>query len=605
MHEFWYFGFITAKHWGHGPTHWTVHDLWQNFHNAVSPGLLAPTPPAHLSSLDAQSPGSRRHTNIQDLLPPPLCRWSIHISMDDNIEWLDEDAQEVSADTSTQAWPRELISEPFEQKLQDGLESNSFSTVETTQLPFDLGYVSQAARKSQQELWKEGLGFAIMGRNFELLERLMKDTKESKIQGIYPAHLAATYLDGGKTCCRIMRLLLRRPDKFDREVFKQDSKGYTIFDVLMLRILRSHSSTPLEVVNDNLRGAQGYAGEEVDICGRWDAESDTYRKLIGSGALKVPLSWKHKFCHTSIQAICHCIYDLSWPFPAPSGLFRRRCFSCGLLLELQPLHAMVLTALQLLRNAMDGEDLFGMICCLFQWVITNNENLLDISKSHISTHILQEDMDHDGCAHEELYPSELAMRADSIAQHYGSPEARKGWAAFVLILRQIEEQYRWVSEMHPPPGYEEEHEAILEEYRHGGISDYGPNLKDLLTEDIFLGSLEFPIECDHESGSAFGRNTCLGHIWAACQAELLTYRRQQESHLWLSQYFTIDAVLECLRTGDPGVLPHVKNGMLKPYCACGVYRRNMESPQREHACTSYFSNLDDWHRTSFLPPLEY
>jgi len=605
MHEFWYFGFITAKHWGHGPTHWTVHDLWYNFHNSASPGLLAPTPPAHLSSLDAQSPGSRRHTNIQGLLPSPLCRWSIHISVDYRIQWLDEDVQEVPASNSTQAWPQELLSEPFEQKLQDGLESNSFSTVETTQLPVDLGYVSQAARKSQQELWKEGLGFAIMGRNIELIERLMgniKNLEESRMQGLYPAHLAATYLDGSKTCCQIMSLLVEMSNKFDSE----DSKGHTIFDVLMLRILRSHSSTPLEVVSDNLRGAQGYAGEEVDICGRWDAESDTYRKLIGSGALKVPLSWKHKFCHTSIQAICHCIDTLSILRPAPSGLFRRRCFSCGLLLELQPLHAMVLTALQLLRNAMDGEDLFGMICCLFQRVIADTYKGTGISKSHVSTHILQEDMDHDGCAHEELYPSELAMRADSIAQHYGSPEARKGWAAFVLILRRIEEQDRWVSEMYPPVGYEEEHEAILEVYGYDDASGHGRDFYDLLKEKIFkVGDLGFPSKCAHGNWRAFGRNTYLGHIWAACQAELLTYRRQQETHLWLSQYFTIDAVLECLRTGDPGALPHVKNGMLEPYCACGIYRGYMENPQREHACTSYFSNLDDWHRTSFLPPLEY
>ncbi|KAJ4303486.1 hypothetical protein N0V90_002381 [Kalmusia sp. IMI 367209] len=622
MYEFWYFGFITAKHWGRGPKHWTVDDLWQNFQNATSPGLFAPTPPAYLPSLDPRSPDSERHAVMQGLAPPPLCRWTIHICMDeqDDIEWLDEDAQAYSGDALSQAWPKQWLTEPLEQKLQDGLESNSFSTVQASELPVDLGYISQAARKSQDEIWREGLGFAIMGRNFELLERMLSPQsledrtafEKRDTRGIYPAHLAAAYLDGGKTCCNIMNLLVESSDKFDRGAFDRDGKGHTVLDALMLRILRSHSSTPLEIMSDTLRGVRGYAGEEVDICGRWDAESDSYRKLIGGGAVKVPLSWKHKFCHTSIQAICHCIEALSsYSLPETSGLFLRRCSNCALTLRLQPLHAMVLTAVQLLRNGMDGEDLFGMICCLFQLTVSNTGHVLSFSKSHVSTHLLQDGMDHDGCAHERLSPFELAMRVNVTAQQCGSPEAQKGWAAFVLILQQIEEQHRWVSERHPPPGYEEIHEAILEAYEENDdIFDDRPELDEiLLMREIFHdGDLGFLDDCYHiddpEDCRAFGQNAHLGHVWAACQAELLTYRRQQESHPWLSQHITIDAILECLQTGDHGVLPHVKNKMLMSYCACGFYEGQLKVSQREEACTSYFSNLDDWHRTSFIEPLD-
>ncbi|KAF2791863.1 hypothetical protein K505DRAFT_247960 [Melanomma pulvis-pyrius CBS 109.77] len=590
MYEFWYFGFITAKHWGRGPRHWTVDDLWQDFQYATSPGLLAPTPTAHLYSLDPRSPDSEHHAVMQASAPPLLCRWSIHISMVeyDDIEWLDEDAQAGSGDALSQAWPDQWLTEPLEQKLQDGLESNSFSTVQASQLPVDLGYISQTARKSQDEIWREGIGFAIMGRNFELLERMIKPqspeerTALSKrdVRGIYPAHLAATYLDGGKTCCQIMELLFSVSNKFDRGAFDRDSKGHTVFDALMLRILRSHSDTPLEIVDDTLRGVQSYAGEEVDICGRWDAESDSYRKLIDGGAVKVPLSWKHKFCHTSIQAICHCIGECGF-LPGTSGLFLKRCFSCGLKLELQPLHTMVLTAVQLLKNGMDGEDLFGMICCLFQLNVANINCDPSFSKSHVSTHLLQDGIDHDGCAHEELSPFELAMRVDVTAQQCGSPEAQKGWAAFVLILQQIEEQHRWHDGDRPE----------LHEF---------PLMKEIFHED----GLGFPAPCEHIEGPddrrAFGRNTRLGHVWAACQAEFLTYRRQQESHPWLSEHITIDAILECLQTGDSGVLPHVRNKMLGLYCACGLYEGWRTVSRREKACASYFSNLDDWHRTSFI-----
>ncbi|KAF2688343.1 hypothetical protein K458DRAFT_427949 [Lentithecium fluviatile CBS 122367] len=610
MYEFWYFGFVAAKHWGRGPKDWTVDNLWKDFQNATSPGLLAPTPPAHLSSLDPRSPGSERHVFMQASLPPPLCRWSIHIFLDEHgdVEWLDEGAQVNPNDALSQEWPDQWLTEPLEQKLQNGLESNSFSTIQSSKLPVDLGHISQAASKSPSEIWREGLGFAIMGRNFGLLDRMLADPKFSKrdTPSIYPAHLAATYLDGGKTCCQIMDLLLGS-DKFDRGAFDRDSKGHTVLDALMLRILRSHSGTLLEVVDDNLRGVQGYAGEEVDICGRWDTESDSYRKLVGGGAVKVPLNWKHKFCHTSIQAICHCIEAVvSRMQPATSGLFLRRCFSCGLKLELQPLHTMVLVALQLLKNGVDGEDLFGMICCLFQLTVSSAYHGLSFAKSHVSTHLLQDGMNHDGCSHEELSPFELAMRVDVTARQCGSPEARKGWAAFVLILQRIEEQHRWVSERHPPPGYEEEHETILKAYEEDDdLSNRRPELgESLLMREIFHdGDLGFSIRCYHlvpNSPRVFGRNVHLGHVWAACQAELLAYRRQQESHPWLSQHITIDAILECLQTGDPKVLPHAKNEMLEPYCACGLYDGWHRVARREQACVSYFSNLDDWHRTSFI-----
>jgi hypothetical protein len=624
MYEFWYFGFVTAKHWGHGPKRWTAHDLWRDFQSAASPALLPPTPPAHSANIHPQSSELEPHTTTQAWMPSPLCRWSIHIDMDEHghIERLGEDAQEDPGDPLSQPWPESWCTEPLGDKLQVGLESNSFSTVQAAQLPIDLGIISQAARKSEDQVWREGLGFAIMGRNFDLLKRMLRpESHEDRmklstrdIQGIHPAHLAATYLDGGKTCCQIMRLLCYNLSGPGHGLTDRDSKGHTVFDALMLRILRSHSDTPLEVVDNNLKGVRGHAGEESDICGRWDAETDSYRRLVGGGSSKVPLSWKHKFCHTSVQAICHCIKILSeYPQPATSGLFLRHCPDDKRTLELSTPHAMVLTALQLLKHGLDGEDLFGMICSLFQLTVSGANGSVDFSRSLVSIHLLQEGVNHAGCIHEAeaLTPFELAMRVDVIARQCGSLEARKGWTAFVLVLERIEEQHRWVSEGHPPPGYEDVHQAIRQKYEdQNDIFDDGLELDEsLLTQEIFFDDeLDFPSACFHmefsNNNRAFGRNIYLGHIWAACQAELLTYRRQQESHPWLSQHLSIDAILHCLRTEDPNALPHVKNDMLKPYCACGLYPGDYELTLREDACTSYFSNLDDWHRTSFIPVVD-
>lgn len=130
-----------------------------------------------------------------------------------------------------------------------------------------------------------------------------------------------------------------------------DSNGHTILDVLMLRGLGSHSNAPFKSVDDNLEGARGHVGDEVDICGPWDAELNSCRSLVDRGAVKVPPSWNHKSCHTSVQAICHCIdAPQSHPGSSASGLSLRRCFNYGLKMELHPVHTMVLTAAQLLKN---------------------------------------------------------------------------------------------------------------------------------------------------------------------------------------------------------------------------------------------------------------
>ena len=117
-----------------------------------------------------------------------------------------------------------------------------------------------------------------------------------------------------------------------------------------------------------LRGEVRFPGEEVDICGRWDADSDCFRALVSHGINSIPITWKHKFCHTSVQAVCYCIIQLS-DFDSSvlvdhCGLFTQRCAACGLKMQLTPLHATLITAFNLAQNGMEKEDLFGMVALI-------------------------------------------------------------------------------------------------------------------------------------------------------------------------------------------------------------------------------------------------
>jgi hypothetical protein len=178
-------------------------------------------------------------------------------------------------------------------------------------------------------------------------------------------HLAATYLDGSVTCCQVLDLIgIYHDHKLRPNVL--GPTGHTVLDHLMIEILRNHSKTLPETVDESLRGANRFEGRDFDVCGRWDADSDCYQALLQKGSGTIPSSWKHKFCHTSAQAVCHAMISLKFNyFPClSSGLFVKRCFACGLKLKLPPMHAIVVTTFHLAQSGFKDENLFGMICCI-------------------------------------------------------------------------------------------------------------------------------------------------------------------------------------------------------------------------------------------------
>lgn len=56
--------------------------------------------------------------------------------------------------------------------------------------------------------------------------------------------------------------------------------GHTILDNLMISIIKSHTSAKPVVVDDNFKDVARFVGEEVDICGRWDADSLAYASFM-------------------------------------------------------------------------------------------------------------------------------------------------------------------------------------------------------------------------------------------------------------------------------------------------------------------------------------
>jgi hypothetical protein len=112
--------------------------------------------------------------------------------------------------------------------------------------------------------------------------------------------------------------------------------------------------------------------------------------------------------------------------------------------------------------------------------------------------------------------------------------------------------------------------------------------------------------CYHEDTpyqqNFFGKNKNLATLWAAVQTELLTYRRIAEGDPWISANFDMQSVLESLEKGKELSIRLVSEGMMKPFCSCGIFC-DSEDPaclRVEEACAYYFSNLENWSRTTYL-----
>ncbi|KAI4212345.1 MAG: hypothetical protein LQ351_004915 [Letrouitia transgressa] len=586
LYQYWLYSFKTAKHWGKGPRSWDARTL-----GFVSDATRTPVPLTDSPKEFAeQSQVADNSTRPIKRLPKssPLCRWSIHYQDDigynlprSRAPTPDPDP-DINDEKSWKPWPESWKQPPYQDRLLRGLATNEFSSINAEGLPIDVSQVVKVAEKSDRELNVEAVGFSIMARNAELtadaLSNLVCKIKPTQVDldAMNLFHLAATYLDGAKTCCTVFDALIST--KYcSLRTSTRNNLDHTIFDTLMMTILKSHSAAPPSTVDDNLRDEARFPAEEVDICGRWDADADTYRSLVAGGDPQIPVAWKHKFCHTSVQAICHSLRLLEWyanniddtfVVGGSTGLFVKHCMVCGLKMQAYPLHAVVLVTVALGTYGKEDEDLFGMIAVLLELLALGIDPLQSKEMSIFALFPeAPELVDFSGCQHESLKPTDLASSVPQSIIDEWSDAKRTGWQLFKHIL--------WMSEL-----------------------------------EWSNADFEMPVRCECQRYSHchyFGLNQELPLLHATTQAELLTYRRLEESDPWVSHNFDMQAIFHCLEVGNNlrDAIGLIRNDLIRDFCnLCGRFEgARCVHCNAKDVMKSHFSNLEDWSRTTFLPSI--
>lgn len=611
LHDFWIFSFVTAKYWGKGPKNWTLSLIdfktlagFVNDPSASHPGGLRELEMAHSPSAVVIDP------------PTQLCNWSIHMNYYDHYVSIDSrpnsptedggDRFDIEDESTWRAWDyqsgRDLPS-----IITRGLQDNDFSRIQLEDLPLAADRIVDTISKSPEDASVEAFGFAVMSRNLEVLRDLLRKNRETPaaLRNISPFHLAAKYLDGSGSCCGVMSKLV---DGLDRDnsigINYTDNSGLTVLDTLFVSILRSHSSvTPLILGGSFATDGSLFDGGDVDTCGRWDADSPCIRQLHAAGETNIPVEWKHMFCHSSVQAVCHCITAIfmsSWSpnINTPGALFQRRCLFCGLELKLGPLHALVFVAYYLANSGMPGETLFGVLAC-FVCLLTWRAD--PCSAFEISIPAVLGIGERAACQHRPLNAAELASAVPDDVVHGWTSEVQLGWQAITALLNRCVAQAQ-MSNADAVDSLNHLSRAPFTNMSEDRDGDEGDD--DQCAHEFH----EFEDEEGYYIVKCGDRR--LGTIWAAIQVELLTYRRLAEGDPWLSAEFNMQDIVEGLQASsdlDIKRLVSIRGeGAVKEFSHCGLFLKamNFGCVRREEACGTYFANLDDWKRTRFIAARE-
>jgi hypothetical protein len=489
-------------------------------------------------------------------------------------------------------------------RLHDALEDNSFSSINTGDLPLSTTLIATTVAGSPKAMTAEAMSFAIMARNVALVWKIKFTVNNENIDlsGIYPYHLAASYLDGSSACCEIFHPLMTLVRENVIKRLYVNDLGHTVLDSLMITVLKGHTSCTPIMVDKRWTSTKRFPGEDIDICGRWDADSPCLRALNSRGSPRIPLSWKHMFCHTSVQAVCHAIDRIFSATHAPdintpSGLFTETCFTCGNKLTPGPIHTLILTAVILAQNGCDGENLFGMLACLVCMLLNGAD---PTAKADLSASALLGAGEQQECSHEPLDPLELGEKVPAQVRDSWTPEVKVGWECIMAVLRFVQPKRSQRSAVvRPNEGLDDEWSDYVQ-----FSSPQDPTLfEDGKDGDEDDDEYEFD-ECDEHYGYV-GRHANKRHVrvlWSAIKTELVSYRRLEEKDPWLSDNFKLAIVRDGAnaRVGFSG-LPLVCKGMMKPTCRCGEI---LETGHKyinttDECCSYYFSNMDDYQRSTY------
>jgi hypothetical protein len=597
MHQFWLFSFKTAKSWNRGPHRWNASLLgFDEYSDQTARHRTLPQHRIDSSSIwGRQSPAAFETDNPPIHGPQQLCNWSIHVK-ELGYERIHSpppiDAQEYfdpadcNDEENWKIWNKAENLDDFAQVLQSNLENNGFSTIKSKDLPVSSTRIAETVKRDPNELRQEAFGFAIMARNIELVVDMLDANDFDTIPHgeMFPLHLAATYLDGSKACCNILNYMVEAMPAGEGSVRKlyTNHLGHTVLDNLMVTILKAHTSCSPGMVDDAFKKEKRFAGEEVNICGRWDADSECIRQLHASGHSRIPVTWKHMFCHTSVQAICHSIGALFGPpwgpdINTPSGLFTKRCKNptCGLKLQLLPLHTLVVITVHLAMRGSPGETLFGMLACLLCLLSRGADPLL---KAPISLEALlgdDDDIEDHVCSHMDLSPMGLVQMVPDELVAGWQDDVKIGWEVFRRVIN--------LSHKERSLPYYDSSKSAKDSYDEESSQDY----------------------CHEHKECYFGKNRDLSRLWAAVQTEFTTYRRRNEDDRWISSYFDMQSLL---LTPDPedGFGSNLelisRNMMRENYCNCGIfeYAHDEVCVCAEDVSQFHFANLEDWNRTTFI-----
>ncbi|KAI9690498.1 MAG: hypothetical protein M1822_009461 [Bathelium mastoideum] len=599
LHQYWYFAFKTAKHWGKGPLVWTPDILGFDQMQRSSPML--PAAVLHSSGWsDETSPASSQPR------PPDFCHWSIHVIEPQYDPIHSPPPSERNMDLDDEGtwsnWPAEAMNSSYEKRLVENLETNDFTNLELNKVSLATQHVAQSARQSPEHVLREALGFSIISGNQDLVSTLLEKAFEDEVDvsGIYPLHMAINYLNGAKSCCNIFAELWNHvPDRM--KLLGNNEKGHSILDTIMVTILKAHSNCSPGDVDDTLRQDRSFVGEGIDICGRWEPDSECYRILLANGGERIPMSWKHKFCHTSAQVITHCITILTSIdescVNAPSGLFLKHCFTCGIKMQLFPLHTLVYVAWLITKNGCEDEDFFGILACLLR-LLSRGANPLNTA--HVSFDALFDLNITSECSHQELTPSDFAALLARNVPVSHLPKIRIGWLVICRILERAENMGQNESREYYHDNARFTEDEVTELDRQGS-----------LVPDVDQSMAGYHCGCFRRCIRPFGKDKYLGHVWAAVQTELLNYRRLNARDPWVSGNFAMVTLLQNLQNDTPLTIGLFREQMIRPHCVCGNFGEPHERDfwnrvyLRDEVSDHYFANMDDWHRSSFIsiPPI--
>ncbi|EAQ86815.1 hypothetical protein CHGG_08068 [Chaetomium globosum CBS 148.51] len=603
LHDFYIHSFVVAKYWGRGPR---MGDWTAGLVSVFTLGSVDISSSASFASAISPAAAPDKLDRLDD--PTQLCRWSIHVrSMRYNAIPEEpvsaQDGFDIQDPRSWVEWPldEEARSVSFVESMGQSITNSTFSLMAPNNLPISTESLSQSVQQNPELLRVDAWKVAIMAGNVDLLWRLYNKTEgpPGGINEIYPFHLAASFLDGGNKCCGMISSLSSLLGSDYLFFNDRDDLDHTVLDSFMITILRSHTSVGPEHVSARFNPPHRFPGEEKDICGRWDADSPAVRALFRHGYARVPTKWKHAFCHTAAQAICHSVIAIwgspaSPPIDALSGLFVRRCNNCGLELKLGPLHTLVVVTFYLAHLGMPGETMFGaltaMVCLLSLGAHASLETVISVED------ILGR-AEPGRCCHKlmDAYDLMCAVPHDLVA--HWSTDCQTGWMCILQVLLLARQDGDGDLQQDADSGqesdgdeFERSSNADLEDNFHGAPQ----------TRRCWLGS---------EGLSAHAEwlklpcgNPKLGLLWATIQVELLTYRRIDTADSWLSTRFSMSALKTWLEGASFGFhIPLVEGRMVRKHSPCGWFHcHDFVCPVAEEVCKEHFMNMDVYDRAPFL-----